>query len=87
MQPKFVRKDGYLTIYAYLCRYVETASIDDNKIAIRLYYENGAYHVKAMAMRDFEKVWKVFNNRNEALKLFKKIVKERKATHNLNYHY
>lgn len=88
-QPKFVRADNYLTRYAHACGYLDSATLNDDRQAITLGVDGACYHVKARPYNGHERVWECFelDDRGDAVKLFRRLIRERSAKRNPNSTY
>lgn len=89
IQPKFVRADNYLTRYAHACGYLDSATLNDDRQAITMGVDGACYHVKARPYNGHERVWECFelDDRGDAVKLFRRLIRERSAKRNRNSTY
>lgn len=88
-QPKFVRADNYLTRYGHACGYLDSATLNDDRQAITLGVDGACYHVKARPYNGHVRVWECFEleDRGDAVKLFRRLIRERRAKRNQNRTY
>lgn len=88
-RPKFVRSDNYLTRYAHACDYLDSATLSDDRQAIALGVDGACYHVKARPYLGHARVWECFEleERDDAVKLFRRLIRERSAKRNVNRMY
>lgn len=88
-QPKFVRSNNFLTRFAHACGYLDSATLNDDRQAISLGVDGPCYHVKARPYNGHARVWECFEleERGDAVKLFRRLIRERSAKRNVNRTY
>ncbi|MBR8043382.1 hypothetical protein KDW40_02225 [Burkholderia cenocepacia] len=88
-QPKFIRSDNFLTVYAHACGYLDSATLNNDRQAITLGIDGACYHVKARDYNGHGRVWECFDfgDRAGAMKLFRRLIRERRAARNPNRTY
>lgn len=87
--PKFIRTDNYLTRYGHACGYLDSATLNDDRMAITMGVDGACYHVKARPYNGHDRVWECFelDERDKAVKLFRGLMRTRGAKRNPNYTY
>mgnify|MGYP000959259406 FL=1 len=75
MKSKFYNKSGDLSLYAFLCGYVQREETE--RMRKELFLEHATFHVKAYQLKDgfFSDVifWNVFDSLTEAREKYKSL--------------
>jgi len=74
---KFKNKDGFLSLYALSCGYLQTKEIDGK--SVKLYMEGGCYIFQVICFdsNTSELIWETFDQLGPAKKRYKELIKKK----------
>ena len=73
MKNKFRNKNGSLSIYAFVCGYIETKPLPTAGGRAELYRDGAVWHVKARDDSRGRFLWECFDNLTPARSFFSKV--------------
>lgn len=74
INPKFHTKTGQLTVYSFLCGYIEQTDIEGKRTT--LWLDCGVWHVRAHNFIEHKRIaWETFNTLREARKFYRLAIK------------
>ena len=73
MKNKFRNKNGSLSIYAFVCGYIETKPLPTTGGMAQLYRDGAVWHVQARDDSRGRFLWECFDNLTPARSFFSKV--------------
>jgi hypothetical protein len=75
MNDKFITKDGFLSVYALSCGYMEQLAINNKQVT--LWADCGIYHVRGHDFNEHKRIfWNTYQKLTVARKAYKKAIKD-----------